>query len=85
MSKYLHKQDDWELRTLQDNKYWGSWIYHRCETHDVDANDNECTWSMSDCHHGKCSWCDTPIPDEIYGIWKLHNFDSLWLIPRWGA
>ena len=81
-NKILHEEGDFRLITLEEvvgqgqtsslkKAGWQSWIWHRCPKRDNTWIACSCVWT------GECFPCSEPIPEEIYGLWKLHNFDMI--------
>jgi hypothetical protein len=65
----LHKEELWSLYQYKEEK---SLLYHLCRNlyGRFELNNNPC--SPED---GKCIACDNQAPEEIHGLWKLHNFE----------
>lgn len=66
--KLLHKEGLWSLYSYAEEK---SLMFHLCRGWDGMSQDN----SPVDPASGQCSACGKESPDEIRGIWTLHNFD----------
>ena len=47
-------------------------IGHKCDQFDVVQFLDE-----EDCILGVCWWCKTPIPENVQGIWKMLNWETL--------
>lgn len=47
-------------------------IGHKCDQFDVVQFLDE-----EDCILGVCWWCKTPIPENVQGMWKMLNWDTL--------
>lgn len=69
---------------LQPEAYWISWISHtRCGSHPgrrygvhqgplgLDPDSRWC-----DLFGEVCPYCDTTVPQELLGVWRLHNYDN---------
>ena len=67
-SKLLHKEGLWSLYTYADSR---SLMYHLCRGYGGIKQENSPVRPES----GSCSACDLDAPDEIRGLWTLHNFD----------
>ena len=82
----LHVQDDFVLVAV--NKHhatgeWSSWIIHECDGTLPSGDPPETGIRWCDVMvHGACRWCGTMLPEEIYGLWKLHNFERFQV---WGG
>ena len=65
----LHKEDLWSLYQFKEEK---SLLYHLCRSQygRFELKNNPCNPS-----DGKCIECGTQAPEEIHGLWKLHNFE----------
>jgi hypothetical protein len=77
----LHTQEGFVLVAVDKDHAtsdWESWIVHECDGMgpDGDVPSDGIRWGDV-MWQGKCRWCGTPFPDEIYGLWKLHNFERL--------
>lgn len=68
--KLLHKEGLWSLYTYEDTK---SLMYHLCRGYAGMRQEN----SPVDPENGACSACGSSAPDEIRGLWTLHNFDRV--------
>lgn len=64
----LHKEGLWSLYKYADGR---SLLYHLCRgyTGVTQTNSPVRPWN------GVCVACGSASPDEIRGLWKLHNFD----------
>ena len=73
----LHVEDTWELDALPrvGNNY-ASWIWHDCLGRD-ETRAAGARWAVCHCREGTCAACGAPIPDEILGLWKLHNWEQI--------
>ncbi len=72
---FLHKQDDWELIPYaRMGTSSASWIWHHCGGTDGCGTPR---WCVASCKTGVCYNCDARIPDEILGLWRLHNWDNI--------
>ena len=67
--KLLHKEDLWSLYQFREEK---SLLYHLCrnEYGRMELRNNPC-----DPADGQCTVCQKQAPDEIKGLWTLHNFE----------
>ncbi len=67
--KLLHKEELWSLYQYQEEK---SLLYHLCRNlyGRMELNNNVC-----DPESTVCSACNEKAPDEIKGLWTLHNFE----------
>jgi hypothetical protein len=65
----LHKEELWSLYQYREEK---SLLYHLCRNKygRFELKNNPC--SPED---GKCIECYAQAPEEIHGLWKLHNFE----------
>ena len=65
----LHKEDLWSLYQFEEDK---SLLYHLCR-----SQYGRFELSNNPCHpdDGTCIECDVQAPEEIHGLWKLHNFE----------
>jgi hypothetical protein len=65
----LHKEGLWSLYQFREER---SLLYHLCRNRygRFELKNNPC-----DPAHGACIECDKEAPDEIQGLWKLHNFE----------
>ena len=65
----LHKEDLWSLYQFKEEK---SLLYHLCRNKygRFELNNNPCHPK-----DGTCTECSTQAPEEIHGLWKLHNFE----------
>jgi hypothetical protein len=66
--KLLHKEGLWSLYAYADEK---SLLYHLCRGYQGMSQDN----NPVDPRTGQCSACHKEAPDEIRGLWTLHNFE----------
>lgn len=72
MNTTLHREGDFKLSTAA-NWGWKSWIFHWHAWDEI--------WLSCGCYRwGKCGLCGAKIPDEIHGLWKLHNWDEIGLM-----
>ena len=72
MSTPLYEEGGFKI-ALGHGWGWESWVYHYCER----ANG----WISCGCiGSGRCGQCRAKIPDEIWGLWKLHNWDHIQVI-----
>jgi hypothetical protein len=64
----LHKEDLWSLYQYKEEK---SLLYHLCRLRygRFELKNHPCAPA-----DGKCIECNETAPDEIHGLWKLHNF-----------
>ncbi len=67
--KLLHKEGLWSLYQYREER---SLLYHLCRN---DRNRMALENSPCSPEDSTCFMCDTVAPDEIRGIWTLHNFD----------
>lgn len=67
--KLLHKEDLWSLYQFKEEK---SLLYHLCRNY---YGRMELVNTPCDPETAQCSACDEQAPDEIKGLWTLHNFD----------
>ncbi len=67
--KLLHKEGLWSLYQYREEK---SLLYHMCRN---EYGRMELVNSNCDSMTSRCTMCDKTAPDEIKGIWTLHNFD----------
>ena len=67
--KLLHKKDLWSLYKFKEEK---SLLYHLCRNRygRFELKNNPCAPE-----DGKCIECQEQAPEEIHGLWKLHNFE----------
>jgi hypothetical protein len=65
----LHKEDLWSLYQFEEEK---SLLYHLCRNQygRFELKNNPCHPSDSTCIE-----CEKEAPEEIQGLWKLHNFE----------
>ena len=65
----LHKEDLWSLYQFREEK---SLLYHLCRSDygRFELVNNPCQPSS-----GECIRCRAEAPQEIHGLWKLHNFE----------
>ena len=67
--KLLHKDGLWSLYSFDDTL---SIMFHLCRGHGhIQRN------SPVDPNTGRCSACTRDAPDEIQGLWKLHNWERI--------
>lgn len=64
----LHKEGLWSLYKFDEGR---SLLYHLCRGYAGLKQEN----SPADPRDGQCSACESPAPDEIRGLWTLHNFE----------
>ena len=70
MSVVLFEKDSWRIC---EGKYTpGSVIYHHCGD---ERNTNNMWWYSTVAWNRHCSFCAEGIPDDIYGLWLLHEWD----------
>lgn len=67
-SKLLHKEGLWSLYTYGEGR---SLMYHLCRGYEGLKQENSPVRPKT----GDCTACDSKSPDEIRGLWTLHNFD----------
>ncbi len=76
MSAPLHVQGLWEMSTMHDppptRTTWHSWITHKCRILPTQKN-----YWMVDVNNRCCPTCGLEVPNEIWGLWKLHNFHMM--------
>ena len=67
--KLLHKEGLWSLYQYKEEK---SLVYHLCrETYGrIELRNSPCQPE-----NGRCIVCAAEAPDEIKGLWTLHNFE----------
>jgi hypothetical protein len=65
----LHKEGLWSLYQYREEK---SLLYHLCRNQygRFELKNNPCHPA-----DGTCIECTKEAPDEIQGLWKLHNFE----------
>ena len=75
--KLLHKEDLWSLYQFREEK---SLLYHLCRERygRFELKNNPCNPL-----DGKCSGCNQNAPEEIHGLWKLHNFEWIQQTRSW--
>jgi len=66
--KLLHKEGLWSMYQYEENK---SLMYHLCRGFAGIRQDNY----PVDPANSRCSACSLEAPDEIRGLWMIHNFD----------
>lgn len=66
--KLLHKEGLWSLYTYAEGK---SLLYHLCRGYGGMNQVNSPVRPKT----GDCTACGRKAPDEIRGLWTLHNFD----------
>lgn len=64
----LHKEGLWSLYKYKKEK---SLLYHLCRGYSGMQQSNNPVRPVT----GGCTACDSEAPDEIRGLWTLHNFD----------
>ncbi len=64
----FHKEGLWSLYKYEEGR---SLLYHLCRGYKGLKQDNNPVESST----GRCSSCGSEAPDEIRGLWTLHNFD----------
>ena len=64
----LHKEGLWSLYRYKESK---SLLYHLCRGYLGVKQENYPVRPLK----GTCTGCDTTAPDEIRGLWTLHNFE----------
>ena len=71
----LHKVDNWEIRTTNESAkpLYGlhSYIAHYCPV----LKTCRYWWALP--LAGRCVGCNYPPPEDVLGLWKLHNFDYI--------
>ena len=67
-SKLLHKEGLWSLYTYVEGR---SLMYHLCRGYEGLKQENSPVRPKT----GDCTACGSKSPDEIRGLWTLHNFD----------
>ena len=67
--KLLHKEGLWSLYTYDG--LGQSLLYHLCRGYDGMVQSNNPVRPRT----GDCTACGSKSPDEIRGLWTLHNFD----------
>ena len=65
----LHKEDLWSLYQFKEEK---SLLYHLCRE---DQGRFELKNTPVSPEDGHCWRCRALAPEEIHGLWKLHNFE----------
>lgn len=65
----LHKEGLWSLYKYKKEK---SILYHLCRN---EYDRMRLYNNAVDARSGRCSYCDSQAPDEIRGLWKLHNWE----------
>ena len=65
----LHKEDLWSLYQFREEK---SLLYHLCRE---DGGRFRLQNTPCSPENGQCWRCRAKAPDEIHGLWKLHNFE----------
>ena len=72
----LHQQDNWFLNPMSmpppSVTTWVSWIHHECG-----YIPGLKKYALMDVRKECCAVCKEPIPDEIFTLWKLHNWNML--------
>ncbi len=60
----------------QPESYWVSWITHTgCESYKVaDRLDPDTRWC--DLFGEVCPYCGDDVPQDLLGVWRLHNYDN---------
>jgi hypothetical protein len=66
--KLLHKEGLWSLYAYEGEK---SLMFHLCRGFQGLRQEN----SPVDPHDSRCVACRREAPDEIRGLWTLHNFE----------
>ena len=69
--KLLHKEGLWSLYTYDGNTTGKSLLYHLCRGLAGVEQENSPVRPRT----GDCTRCGSKSPDEIRGLWTLHNFD----------
>ncbi len=70
--KLLHKEGLWSLYTYErDGGSGKSLLYHLCRGYAGVQQVNSHVHPRT----GDCTACGSKSPDEIRGLWTLHNFD----------
>jgi hypothetical protein len=72
-SEVLLTIGDWKLIRRSDNS--GDVLYRSMMRHDCSEYDGEEVLKNGEGPQ-ECSYCDSRIPDEIWGMWQLHNIDQ---------
>ena len=64
----FHKEGLWSLYKYEECR---SLLYHLCRGYKGLKQDN----NPAEFKTGRCTSCGSEAPDEIRGLWTLHNFD----------
>ena len=68
----LHKEKLWSLYKFDEGR---SLLYHLCRGRDGVPAGARLVNAPVHPDDGECSSCGSKSPDEIRGLWTLHNFD----------
>lgn len=79
-SKVLWEEDTWQIKTYPYPNEWNSLIMHKCLRPSGFGREMIPMWRTPKSileDYSDCPRCADPIPEGLFGLWKLHNFDKI--------
>ena len=78
--KVFFEKEDWSITEVDPKHWWSAWstIHHKCGKHWWAKEPYDQTLlPMTIAKTHKCTFCNEDIPQEIEGLWTMHNWDNI--------